>query len=206
LTAITAAIVAGGASSRFGGIPKGLETVGGKRIVDRVIAAAMPVVSDIVLVSNADGAATWLPSIRVVRDVRPERGSLVGVHTALTTTNGPTLVLAWDMPFVTSELLSLIVKRGADQPYAVIPESAAGFEPFCALYTAACLPFVERAIDEGDFRVTALPKRFPFFSRITPRELDAFGDPATLFFNVNSAEDLAYAEEIEKGARRSRHG
>jgi molybdopterin-guanine dinucleotide biosynthesis protein A len=206
LTTITAAIVAGGASSRFGGFPKGLETVGGRRIVDRVIDAAMLVASDIVLVSNAEAAVGWVPSVRVVRDLRRERGSLIGIHTALATTKGPTLVLAWDMPFVTAELLSLIVRRGTDEPYAVIPESVAGLEPFCALYTAACLPFIERAIAEADFRVTALPGRFPAFSRVTPAELDAIGDPTTLFFNVNSAEDLARAEEIDKGQRRSRLG
>jgi molybdopterin-guanine dinucleotide biosynthesis protein A len=205
LQAITAAIVAGGASSRFGGIPKGLETVGGRRIIDRVIDAAKAIATEIVLVSNAEDAATWVNEVPVVRDVRPERGSLVGIHTALATTNRATLVVAWDMPFVTAELLSLIVKRAAGERFAVIPESGSGLEPFCALYSAACLPFVNAAIDEGDLRVTRLPTRLPSFTQIAEAELKTVGDPATMFFNVNSAPELARAEEIEKAERRSRH-
>ena len=198
---ITAAIVAGGASSRFGGLPKGLESVGGKRIVDRVMLAAMAVTQDVILVSNSNDAASWLPEVRVVRDVRPERGSIVGIHTALIAARTPVLVLAWDMPFVTSDLLRLIVERSANEPFAVLPEGPSGLEPFCALYTPACLPAVERAIDDGDLRATSLPLRFPSFTRIARSEVETIGDSAQLFFNVNSAADLARAEEIE----RSRH-
>jgi molybdopterin-guanine dinucleotide biosynthesis protein A len=201
---IIAAIIAGGASSRFGGIPKGLETVGGRRILDRVADAARAITADVILVSNSEDGHGWLPGVRVARDMRPERGSLVGIHTALTASRGPVLVLAWDMPFVSSELLALIVRRGDDEPFAAIPEGPWGLEPFCALYKQACLPIVEQAIDAGDLRVTNLPLRFPFFLRIPSSEVRALGDPAQLFFNVNSAADLATAEEIE-GAHRSRH-
>ena len=35
----TGVILAGGAASRFGGLPKGLERVDGRRIIDRVASA-----------------------------------------------------------------------------------------------------------------------------------------------------------------------
>jgi len=202
---LSVAVVAGGASSRFGGIPKGLEMVGGRRIVDRVIDAARHVASEVFLISNSADAPMWTPDVRVVNDVRPERGSIVGIHTALATTNGPTLVVAWDMPFVSTPLLSLIADRDDDQ-YAVIPEGESGLEPFCALYMPACLPMVECALDENDLRATALPHRFPSFSRIARAEIERIGEPTRLFFNVNSADDLARAEEIEKALERSRPG
>jgi molybdopterin-guanine dinucleotide biosynthesis protein A len=203
---IAAAIVAGGASTRFGGIPKGLEKVGGRRILDRVVEAARTAASDVFLVSNADDAASWVTDIRVVKDVRQERGSLIGIHTALETTRMPTLVLAWDMPFVTPSLLSLIVSRGRKESFAAIPESASGPEPFCALYTPACLPIIETAIDDGDLRVTKLPSRFPSFALIPLTEIERLGDPTRLFFNVNSIADLARAEELERSAGRSPSG
>ena len=200
---VAAAIVAGGASSRFGGIPKGLEHVGGRRIIDRVFDAVRAVTPDVLLVSNAPDAESWIDGIRVGSDLRHERGSLIGIHTALATTNCPTLVLAWDMPFVTSALLSLIVERGTGERFATIPESASGLEPFCALYMPTCLPTIEMAIDEGDLRVTSLPNRFPSFTKVLVAAIEQIGDPTQLFFNVNSAAGLAQAERIERDAGRS---
>ena len=153
------------------------------------------------LVSNSDDAHRWVDGIPVVRDIRPERGSVVGLHTALSATGGRTLVLAWDMPFVTPALLNLIVERGEGEPFAVVPEGSAGLEPFCALYTQACLPIVASAIDAGDLRATSLPLRFPSYTRITGADVATVGDPKKLFFNVNSAADLARAEAIEREPR-----
>ena len=198
---IAAAIVAGGASSRFGGIPKGLERIGGRRIVDRVVDAAKTVAENLVLVSNSEDAEHWIGGMHVVRDIRPERGSLVGIHTALSATGTRTLVLAWDMPFVTTGLLEMIVAHRHAEPFAVIPEGPSGLEPFCALYSPACLVIVAEAIDEGDLRATALPLRFPSVTRISSSEVQAIGDPARLFFNVNSAADLARAEEMDMEQR-----
>jgi molybdopterin-guanine dinucleotide biosynthesis protein A len=109
------------------------------------------------------------------------------------------------MPFVTPSLLSLIVERSGGEPFATVPESASGLEPFCALYTPACLPLVERAIEDGDLRVTWLPHRFPSFKRIPVTDIETIGDPTQFFFNVNSAADLGRAEEMGR-AGRSRWG
>jgi len=49
---ITGAIVAGGASSRFGGQAKGLLRVGGQRIIDRIASALRPVVETMAIVSR----------------------------------------------------------------------------------------------------------------------------------------------------------
>ena len=108
------------------------------------------------------------------------------------------------MPFVTRDLLALIAERGVNEAFAVLPEGEFGIEPFCGLYTPACRPFVERAIDERDLRATALPSRFPSFTRIAASDVATIGDPAHLFFNVNTFDDLNRAEEIEAATKRSR--
>src|SRR2546428_649003 len=98
---------------------KGLQTVGGRRIVDRVASALDGVATEIMIVSNAEDAADWIPGIRVVHDLRPERGSLVGIHAAISHARAPVLVVAWDMPFVTRALLSTIRDRTYDATSAV---------------------------------------------------------------------------------------
>jgi molybdenum cofactor guanylyltransferase len=193
------AILAGGASTRFGGEPKGLRRVGGVRIVDRVAAAMRGVTDELILVSNATDATRWLDGVPAFADARAERGSLVGIHTALTHARDYALVAAWDMPFVTEALFHLIVERAGRSPYATVPESAHGLEPLCASYSVRCIPFIEAAIDEGDLRLSDLLQRLPSCERIPQADVAPVGDPARLFINVNSAADLSAAERLASG-------
>src|SRR5689334_3353019 len=74
---VRVAILAGGASSRMGGRPKGLLEVGGERILDRLIRIAREAFGrDPILVSNAPDAASWRPDLRPVPDLRPASGPL----------------------------------------------------------------------------------------------------------------------------------
>ena len=168
----------------------------GRRIIDRVADALRGVVSDLVLITGAPEAADWLPGARVVPDTWRQRGSLVGIHTALSHAGQPILLAAWDMPFVTTELFALIRDAAARSEFAAIPESDTGLEPFCAVYTPACLPWIERAIGADDLKLTNLLARLPEYYRIPVAEVRAVGDPARLFFNVNTPPDLARAEEL----------
>jgi molybdopterin-guanine dinucleotide biosynthesis protein A len=170
--------------------------VGGTRIIDRVAAALRTAVSELIFVSNAPDAAQWLPGVPVEGDVRSERGSLVGIHTSLTYASQNVLVVAWDMPFVSPALLQLIRDRAYDAALAVIPEGPSGPEPFCALYTRDCLPIIEGALDDGDLRLSQMIACLPKIERIPIRDVERFGDPSELFFNVNSPEDLAMAEAM----------
>lgn len=152
--------------------------------------------SDLILITGAPGAAEWLPGVPVVADEWRSRGSLVGIHTALTHAAQPILLAAWDMPFLTTALFAHIRDRAATSVFAAIPESGQGLEPFCAAYTPACLPSIEAALRDDDLRLTNLLARLPHCDRISVGEVRAFGDPARLFFNVNSPPDLARAEEL----------
>lgn len=161
-----------------------------------------PVVSRILIISNDPGAPTWLPGITAHADRRLERGSLVGIHTALSAAMGDdVLVVAWDMPFVDTPLLSLIATRLARSAYAAVPETEHGIEATCAAYTAACLPVVERLLDARTMQLSAFVGELPEHETITRDDLARLADPARLFFNVNTPADLARAS-----AMASRHG
>lgn len=197
------AVLAGGRATRFAGRPKGLEVVGGARIVDRV-AAALRATTDELLLVVADGAAAagWLPDARIAADLRPGIGSLGGVHAALGRSRGAdVLVVAWDMPFVPVALLAALRARGeATDVDAVLPESDApgGVEPLCAWYSARALDAVERLIASGERRVGALAS-IARVVRLPREEVARFGDPATMFLNVNSAAELARAQALVAG-------
>ena len=192
------AILAGGGATRFGGRPKGLEVVGGERILDRLAGVFERALgAPPLLVANAPEAASWRPDLRVVPDVRPGLGSLGGIFTAVVEGPAPVVCVAWDMPFVTPALVAALA-AGLDRHDAFLPESDGrrGVEPLCAAYGPACAGAIAQRLDAGDLRAIG----FHGSVRVGILSLDAvrrLGDPARLFFNVNTADDLVKAETLE---------
>ena len=191
---VTGVILAGGMSTRYGGIPKGLELVGGVRIIDRVRAALEPAVDELLLIANDDAASSWLPGVRRERDVLRDVGSVAGIHAALVHAATPVIVVAWDMPFVPPALLTALREAGRDVD-AAVPESDSrrGLEPLCAYYAPACVSAIERRIAAGDRRVVAFYDDVRVV-RLPAESVAAFGDPALLFMNVNTPEERILAE------------
>ena len=74
----TGAILAGGRAVRMGGKAKGLESVGGRRIIDRVAEALREATDDLLIVSNDPAASAWLPGVRAVPDVATRRSAKSG--------------------------------------------------------------------------------------------------------------------------------
>jgi molybdopterin-guanine dinucleotide biosynthesis protein A len=191
---VTGAILAGGRSTRYGGLPKGLERVHGVRIIDRVRAALEPVVDELLLIANDPAAAHWLPGIRCESDVLVDVGSVAGIHAALAHARSPVLVVAWDMPFVPTALLRALrdAASGAD---AAVPESDSrrGLEPLCAYYSLPCKAAIEARVAAGDRRVVAFYDDVRV-ARLSAEAVARFGDPALLFMNVNTPEERVLAE------------
>ena len=203
----TGVILAGGRATRYGGEAKGLERVGGVRVIDRVALALAQAADSLLLIANDPLAKTWLPGVRVEGDVRSGEGSLGGIHAGLVHAKSPVLVVAWDMPFVSSALLEALRalgERGAD---VAVPESdsARGLEPLCAWYGPSCIAPIERVLDAGNRRAIAFHDAVRV-TRMPAAEVAAFGDAERLFLNVNSPSELAlaerYASTTDAGDRR----
>ena len=189
-------VLAGGASARFGGTPKGLASIGGTRVVDRVIAALASVTDEQMLIANHSAVRDAVHGVPCRRDVRTERGSIVGLHSALTHCRDAALVVAWDMPFVAPDLLAELRRLGEARGAAVLPEGARGPEPLCAYYPRSCLSIVERQIEIGDLRLFELVKNLPNRVILSPAKVRRFGPIDLLFANVNTPADLASARRL----------
>lgn len=194
---VAGAVLAGGGATRFEGRPKGLARVAGARILDRLVdvfgeaLGAAPL-----LVANAPDAPTWRPDLRVVADVRPGMGSLGGIYTAVVEAPAPVVCVAWDMPFVTPGLVRALADGLAEWD-AFLPESDGrrGVEPLCAAYGPACAAAIAASLEAGDLRAIG----FHHAVRVGRLPLEAvrrLGDPARLFFNINTADDLARADAL----------
>lgn len=148
------------------------------------------------LVANDPGAAGWRPELRVVADIRPGLGALGGIYTAVVAAPAPAVCVAWDMPFVSAPLLRALAD-GLGRHDAMLPESVGprGLEPLCAAYGPACRAAIEAALDAGDRRAVGFHPRISL-GILLLSDVRRFGDPAQLFFNVNTADDLAGAERL----------
>jgi len=191
------AVLAGGASTRFGSRPKGLVDFGGRTLLDRAVdtltqACGRPPL----LIANDPGAAAWRPDLETVADTLPYRASLSGLYTAVSFDPSPVLVLAWDMPFVTAPLLRALIRdRGEYESF--IPESTGprGLEPLCGVYAPTCADAIRTCLTAGRLEANA------FYSDVSVGTLSLqtvrrFGEPEQLFLNVNTPDDLTRAERI----------
>ena len=191
------AVLAGGAARRYGGRPKGLVELGGRRILDRVVDAVSGVTgAPPLLVANAPDGPGWRPDLHTVPDVRPGCGSLGGIYTAVVSGTGPVLCIAWDMPFVTPGLLRALTDGSAGYD-AFLPESDGrrGVEPLCAVYGPACGPAIEGRLARGDLKAIGFHPEVKV-GTLPLERVRAFGEPELLFFNVNTPEDLVRAEAV----------
>jgi len=197
------AVLAGGAASRYGGVPKGLLAVGGRRILDRVVDSVQAVTGALpLLIANAPGASAWRPDLKTIPDARPGLGSLGGIYTAVTAVPEPVLCVAWDMPFVPQGLLRALIEGatgggGAGSYDAFLPESSGrrGLEPLCAVYGPACGPAIERRLETGDLKAISFHPDVRV-GILSLAQVRGFGDPDELFFNVNTPDDLQRAEAL----------
>lgn len=199
---VRGAIIAGGEATRFGGEPKGLERVGGRRILDRLVAAFTEALgAPPILVANAPEAGSWAPGLRVVPDLRPGTGALGGIYTAVLEAPAPVVTVAWDMPFVPAGLIAALAE-GLTAADACLPQSGGprGLEPLCAAYGPAAGEAIARQLDLGDLRAVGFHDRVKV-GILSLDRVAAFGAPELIFFNVNTVPDLAEAAALWR-----RHG
>ena len=179
----SAAILAGGRASRFGGRDKSALAVEGRPILERQLAALSEVADDVMLVVGKETPPR--ADVRVVRDRVTASGPLGGLDAALAAARHDALVLvACDMPFVTARLLGHLLGLTAEAD-AVVPRTERGYHPLCAAYTRACQPAIAGRLDRGHFRMV------DFLADVRVRvvcgdELAALGDHHRLLANINT--------------------
>jgi molybdopterin-guanine dinucleotide biosynthesis protein A len=192
-------ILAGGASSRMGMAKPGLK-IGGRSMVRRSLDTLSQVADTVHIVGGS--TADTIEDVELPRlpDVDAKgRGAMRGVVTALQACSVTwACVLACDLPFVSGELLELLVRSTNPGVDAVVPVQRDGrMQPLCALYRReVCLPLAAAAIEQQQWSM----HRFLDHLRLRPIEYSDYQHlphSSDLFLNINSPEDLAAANLIE---------
>jgi molybdopterin-guanine dinucleotide biosynthesis protein A len=134
------------------GSNKALLPFKGARLVEHVAEQVHQAAGNVTLVGNPELYSNL--SYPVIRDVFPARGPLSGIHAALTASHEEwNLIVACDMPEVTSAFLTKILERAeCAKAHAVIPAGPSGRpEPLCAAYNRSALDVITASL-ERDIR------------------------------------------------------
>lgn len=183
-------MAAGGASRRMGR-DKALLPWGASTLLGHAVARLRDAVGEVVILGGA-AARYEGHGAPALADLHPGQGPLGGLLTALAALGGreAVLLLGVDVPFATVPVLRQLVEAAHAGDDVVVPLTAEGPQPLCALYRATCLEPVRRSLERGDRRMTAF---WPELSvrRLGREELLPQGDPELLFRNLNTPEEYA---------------
>ncbi len=192
-------LLAGGRSRRMGGGDKFLRRLAGRPILERIIKAARPQVSTLIINAGGDPARFAAYGLPVVADVIGGfAGPLAGVLTGLdwTAANAPgtgwMASFATDAPFVPQDLvasmMAAVEREGADLACAA---SGGRTHPVFGLWPLRLRADLRRAMVEEDMR-----KIDQWTARHRIVHVDFPVGAVDPFFNVNHPEDLAEAERV----------
>jgi molybdopterin-guanine dinucleotide biosynthesis protein A len=208
-----ALVLAGGRSSRYGGV-KPLARLGGKPLVLHAIDEISGVADEIIVVVGRESdAATYrklMPkSVRVVKDRIHLKSPLVGVVAGFHFMKSEySYVLSCDTPFIKSGVLKLLYRK-ADRSDAVIPKWPNGdIEPLQAVYkTRPAAAAARSALDKDEFRIVDMIKRLKKVTYVSVNEVKQIDTELITFFNINTRSDLRRASAIylKKGKSNQRH-
>ena len=185
-SSLTAAITAGGLSSRFG-FDKALATLEGRTLLRRV-ADSLEYCSHRLLI--APKGKYRLEGWTSVPDLHPGCGPLSGLEAALEHAQTEWIAYAAvDMPLLSRELWTALIAVDS-QAQALVPLDARGRpQPLAALYSRSSLKVVKKWLEGDDFKMAnflgALETQFVSWEVL----LEA-GVQEKVFLNVNTPEDL----------------
>lgn len=193
---LSVVVQAGGESTRMGE-NKALRPFLGRPLIERVI-GRLESVADEMLITTGSGQGFDFIQARQVADLRPGLGPLGGLYTGLSAARfGTVAMVACDMPFASAPLVvasaGILLQEERD---VVIAESAEGFEPMHAVYRrATCLPAIAASVEQGRLRVVSW---FPGVRvrRLTADELRRYDPDGLAFWNVNTPDEFARAEQV----------
>jgi molybdopterin-guanine dinucleotide biosynthesis protein A len=190
--------------------------IDGAPMIERVIAAARPAAGSLGIIVNAAnphiGRYEKLAAscdAKLIFDLHEHLGPLGGIHTALAHCGvaRSAMILACDMPFITTEFLSFIrdIHQIGDPQSAILhnqgPQSITvpldqsnRPQPLAAIYDRSLEAVVRRMIEANELKVELL------YSRVSTRrvgfaEFAKMRGAETFFVNVNTPEEYRAARQ-----------
>lgn len=188
-------VLVGGNSRRFG-TDKATAHVGGRSMAAWAV-HTLREVSDPVVLLGGDGTLARRMALPWREDARAGCGPLAGIASGLRWAEElerpGLLVLACDLPLVTTELVRAIFVAASPEVDAVVPRvDTPDFQPLCAWYGLSSLPVVEASLERGEHSMRGLLAQLRMLALPEDRSTEPVGP---LLLNVNTPEELTVAQQ-----------
>ncbi len=192
-------LLAGGLARRMGGGDKPMRQIGGRTILERVIARLKPQCDALILNANGDPARFAAFGLAVVADnVADFPGPLAGILAGLDWTAANRPDVAWvlsaaaDCPFLPRDLVARLHRARSDENAELAVASSGGqSHPVIGLWSVRLREELRRALVVEDVR-----KIDRWTARYRLATVSWATEPLDPFFNANTAEDIAEAERL----------
>ncbi len=199
---IAAIVLAGGKNRRLGR-SKVLEPIVGKSLIERVVERIKPLTSQIIIVTSREQLDLPVAcNAEILADIYPDKGPLGGIYTGLLASRSPqSLVVACDMPFLNTQLLSYMVELSREFDVVAPRLREEMVEPLHSIYSRNCLGGMKTQLEGNELEVYSILNtvRVRYVDRA---ECQKFDPQLLSFFNINCQTDLDYAAELAtKNAR-----
>jgi molybdenum cofactor guanylyltransferase len=197
--AIPGVLLAGGLARRMGGGDKPMRQIGGRTILERVIARLKPQCGELILNANGDPARFARFGLPVIPDTvenfpGPLAGILAALDWAAAHRPGVSTVLsaAADCPFLPRDLVARL-NAGLVNENAQLAVAASGGQshPVIGLWRVALRDELRHALVRDNIRqVARWTARYRLATVTWPTK------PLDPFFNANTMDDIAEAERL----------
>jgi molybdenum cofactor guanylyltransferase len=197
--AVPGVLLAGGLARRMGGGDKPMRQIGGRTILDRVIARLKPQCDGLILNANGDPARFATFGLPVIPDgVADFPGPLAGILAGLdwTAANRPevkwVLSAAADCPFLPRDLVSrLVAALRHENAELAVAASDGQSHPVIGLWSVALREQLRHALVVDDVRkIDRWTARYRLATVTWPTT------PLDPFFNANTMDDIAEADRL----------
>ena len=188
-------ILAGGEGRRIGG-DKPIRRLGSQSLIERALELAHRL-SPLVAISVRDADQLRDAPVERLLDMGGIDGPLAGLAAALRFTAQMDLdlllTLPCDAPFLPDDLFTRLSDALAPNQLASVPTSGGRLHPSCALWRVEAFDELAAYVETGRSSLTG------FAEQIGHVAVEWSVEPLDRFFNINSEEDLARAEEMLRG-------
>jgi molybdopterin-guanine dinucleotide biosynthesis protein A len=207
----SAIILAGGFSKGFTSY-KGILVLGGKPLLHHVINAVEGLVEEVIVVTSSQEQAdsyskmVFSKKVRFAVDVSESKGPLAGALTGFEAANGEySALLRFDSPFVSSEVLSLLLDCCLGKTAAVPRWTDQEIEPLHAVYnTKQALQAIKEALAEDGSDMQTMVEKLHGVRYISTMVIEQLDPDFKTFFCINTPLDLRKAAVMGKPRKTSK--
>ena len=187
IAGVSAFIIAGGGSRRFGG-DKLLYEFRGKPLIQHAADVLKELFSEVAVIADRGERFAFL-DIPCYPDMVKGIGPLAGILTAIAhSSQERCLAVGGDMPAINGDFVRYLaeVSAGFD---VTVPRINGLYEALYAIYSVKCIDAIRAAVDAGEQRIVS------FFNTVKVREVSGeevsrFAHPGEMFRNINFRSDI----------------